>query len=323
MADPLYIGRVAGGCNALGHAAPFTIMATKTRRRRVTGFFSKTTVEPRQETAFRVSYTAQSSKKRAEATLMETVYRDYMAEMPKPWTVEVPEGWLSQMPEHWRTPEKPLARIVFSALCVGALGQYSLAHLWDACREDETFRIRKERMMERLTTISVVAGLLLGAMAAFVTTTPPLPNLLNYNLRGPYILMFYSFSSTLAVIVVSSAILYALSEMKRDWFVNSFVKTRANVYCFLLLMGYPFGQIGVSTSAAAMGLLIAAWCSMDNIIRIGAVFVLIIPASLGPVYLFSLRYTRRRDEPGTRIVIELPADEKIEDDAKDEEMGEV
>lgn len=57
-------------------------------------------------------------------------------------------------------------------------------------------------------------------MSAFLTTAPPLPDVFNYSIRGSYMLLFGAWSTTLAVIVIGSAILYAVSEMKRDWLVT-------------------------------------------------------------------------------------------------------
>ena len=57
-------------------------------------------------------------------------------------------------------------------------------------------------------------------MAALLTTTPPLPDIINYNLRGSYILLFGAWAATLAVVITGSAILYALTEIKREWLVT-------------------------------------------------------------------------------------------------------
>lgn len=62
-------------------------------------------------------------------------------------------------------------------------------------------------------------------MSAFLTTVPPLPNVIDYSIRGSYMLLFGAWSATLAVIVTGSAILYGVSEMKRDWLVTVRVKS--------------------------------------------------------------------------------------------------
>lgn len=82
----------------------------------------------------------------------------YMADVPRPWTDAIPERWCDQMPEHWCTPQQPVQRIIFMLLCMGALGQFQMVQLWDACRNEETFRARKESFTERLTTITVVVS---------------------------------------------------------------------------------------------------------------------------------------------------------------------
>ena len=61
------------------------------------------------------------------------------------------------------------------------------------------------------------AGLVLSAMAAFLTTPPPV-KLINYNLRFPYILIFVSFCLSLGGLIVGSTHLYVLTKMERPWF---------------------------------------------------------------------------------------------------------
>lgn len=61
------------------------------------------------------------------------------------------------------------------------------------------------------------AGLVLAAMAAFLTTPPPV-DLINYNLRLPYILVFVSFGLSLGGLIVGSTHLYVLTKIERRWF---------------------------------------------------------------------------------------------------------
>ncbi|KAJ3537693.1 hypothetical protein NM688_g6641 [Phlebia brevispora] len=211
-------------------------------------------------------------------------------------TVEIPKPWAEPMPEHWDTPEKPLQKALFSLLCVGALGQYSMEKFWEACQDDETYKHRKEGVMNRLQNISVVASLLLAALSVTLTTPPPLPHLLDYTQPVPYIFLCNAFSATLTVIIFSSAILYSMTEMRRIWFVESFAKTRSNVYAFLVLLSFPYAQIGLALGSAVLGLLIAALSSQDTLLRVDAAIFIAVPCLSVPVYLFSLRYPRRPHE---------------------------
>ncbi len=171
-------------------------------------------------------------------------------------------------------------------------------------------------------------------MASFVTTEPPLPHIINYNIRGAYHLLLYAFSGTLSVIIIGSAILYAMSEMKRDWVMNvclqSIITTISltikdmiadfieNTSEHILLSdnyGVSFRRDWTCYQCCSdrrvklpafkshkfaeshLGLLIAAFKSHDTLAKVGGVFTVLIPASMAPVYLFSLRYSRRRKEP--------------------------
>ncbi|KAJ3537690.1 hypothetical protein NM688_g6642 [Phlebia brevispora] len=279
-------------------------MSTSPRtRRRVTGLFNRRTADATSGyTALRAPYpNPPPTSDNVSSITLQSLRRDGAVETPdaagKQVTTNTKEEWASKMPESWRTPEKPLQKMIHFVLCVGALGQYSMALLWEACGDDELFRQRKERMMDRLSNISVVAGLLLAALAAFLSTTPPLPNILNYNLRVTYLFMCHAFAATIAVTIVSSAILYALTEARRDWFVDSLGKSRAKVHWFLVLVGFPFWQIAFAMGSTVLGLLIAAWTSHDRFMQIGAIVDLVVPLSLGPLYLWSLRYTHRQNEP--------------------------
>lgn len=62
------------------------------------------------------------------------------------------------------------------------------------------------------------AGLLLGTTSAFITTVPPLVNVVNYNNRGSYILLCASYRWTLGGLVVGSTIVYIGYHAKREWF---------------------------------------------------------------------------------------------------------
>ncbi|EIM82463.1 uncharacterized protein STEHIDRAFT_64960, partial [Stereum hirsutum FP-91666 SS1] len=95
--------------------------------------------------------------------------------------------------------------------------------------------------------------LLIGASAAFLTTTPPLGGLLNFNEQGPYICLLLSFGLTLGGVVIGSSLLYALPIVQGTWHRDSLMASRSHVCCTLIFLTYPFITIGTSTVVMAMG----------------------------------------------------------------------
>ena len=52
-----------------------------------------------------------------------------------------------------------------------------------------------------------------------MTTTPPRVDIVNYNARGPYILILFSLAISLGGLIAGSMSVYVLSgSMERDWF---------------------------------------------------------------------------------------------------------
>lgn len=62
--------------------------------------------------------------------------------------------------------------------------------------------------------------MLLSATAAFITTTPPLVDILNYNKRGTYLCLLISFALSLGTLIVGSAIMFVVSKCDRKWFLE-------------------------------------------------------------------------------------------------------
>lgn len=152
----------------------------------------------------------------------------------------------SIMPDHWKfefdwlpKPYSILARIVIQVLCLIALGHSDLSAVWKICiaADQTSWNESTARLYDRLNTIVVVvsirctlnyvagtnltqAGLLLSSTAAFLTTTPPLPNEFNYNKGGAYICLLLSFAASLGTLVVGSSIMFVVSKCDCDWFNN-------------------------------------------------------------------------------------------------------
>jgi hypothetical protein len=114
--------------------------------------------------------------------------------------------------------------------------------------------------------------LLVGATAAFMTTPPPLTNLLNYNIRGVYALTLLAYALLLGGLVVGSSITFVLSKCTSKWFVRVCISNDSYVFAILIikyrqthlgskpralgtvmLLAYPFISVGGGTVAILLG----------------------------------------------------------------------
>ena len=60
----------------------------------------------------------------------------------------------------------------------------------------------------------------MGSIAAFVTTPPPVPPVLDYNARGTYMFLLLSFGLNLGGVIVGSAIIYVQPKADRTCFLQ-------------------------------------------------------------------------------------------------------
>ncbi|KIP07286.1 hypothetical protein PHLGIDRAFT_425579 [Phlebiopsis gigantea 11061_1 CR5-6] len=177
---------------------------------------------------------------------------------------------------------------LLKTLCLISFGHPSLHPVYDICLAPRTvWQESTDRLYDRLNTIVVVAGLLLSATGAFVTTIPPLPNILNYTERGPYLCLFVSWGLSLGTLIVGSAIMFVVSKCEPSWFQRTHMNSRSRIVCTMWLIGFPFISMGASTAMAAIGLLVAAWTSRDLLVVKGAVWLLLFPVSCIPVWIWT------------------------------------
>ncbi|KAJ3553416.1 hypothetical protein NM688_g3622 [Phlebia brevispora] len=211
-----------------------------------------------------------------------TSVNDKVNENPQPPDIQQEQG----TKKYWDTKDLKLLpmRFVVAVLCAIAVGRTTLDGVWKACKSEEYFLEGRKELSDRISTVTFVAGLLLSTEAAFITTTAPLVMVINYNLRGPYILLLLSFGVTLGGLIVGSAVAYVLTKADKSWFEETFMSSKLRVCCWLILVGYPFLSIGVSTSCLAFGLLVAAWNAHDRLVKYGAFSLLLVPASMIPVF---------------------------------------
>ncbi|KAA1477604.1 hypothetical protein DENSPDRAFT_615588 [Dentipellis sp. KUC8613] len=196
------------------------------------------------------------------------------------------------LPDWWNFEcrvARPLDTIIetaFRVLCLVSLGHPNLGDVWDICNSDEETWLRgKDRLWNRVNTITIVAGLLLGSTAAFATTSPPRPDLVDYATLGSYRCILASFGLTLGGLIAGSTILFVMTKCHANWFRDTLMGSRSRVCCTLVIIGYPFIVIGIATAILAFGLLAAAWRSSDSAIHIGGPFVMLVPCMLIPMFL--------------------------------------
>ncbi|KII90739.1 hypothetical protein PLICRDRAFT_52435 [Plicaturopsis crispa FD-325 SS-3] len=200
-----------------------------------------------------------------------------------------------RMPDYWHPPDcegyptivGAVVRWIFTAFCLIAFGHSSLQHVWDCCHphvEEDIWKESRGLLQRRHENITVTAGLLLATIAAFVTTVPPEPDLLEYTNTGPYICLLLSFGTDLGGLIVGSAMLFTMTKCHAEWFRQTLMGSRMSIYCAFLLMSYPFLSIGLSSVVCAIGLIVAASHSKNPVIKTGSLFVILVPSSLALVF---------------------------------------
>lgn len=113
-------------------------------------------------------------------------------------------------------------------------------------------------------------------LGLLVTTNAPRPEIINYDMRGPHIMLFNSFATILVTVVVSLTIVYTVFDVTREKFMHvrlssslsktcssltavlfyqTYMRTRVHVWSFLWLMGQPFQQVCLATCIGIVGTL--------------------------------------------------------------------
>ncbi|KIK69333.1 hypothetical protein GYMLUDRAFT_644792 [Collybiopsis luxurians FD-317 M1] len=216
------------------------------------------------------------------------------------------------MPQHWKPPSSKIGRIIFNALSLMALGHPGMEPTWTAIKLEEegdesVWAERIQQLVGRLSSMNVVAGLLLTTCATFLTTLPPKPDMINYTLRGPYMCVGGSFALLIGAIIVGSTAYLVAGTVKSHWAKEVLYCDHLHIYCTLLLLSYPFISIGVATMLLAFGvwifnpsknteedrglmsgLLSAVWSSPDQGIQGAVVIVFLFPLFMGALFGVSI-----------------------------------
>ncbi|KAF9458508.1 hypothetical protein BDZ94DRAFT_100059 [Collybia nuda] len=199
-----------------------------------------------------------------------------------------------QLPDHWKAPVtvkgNVLAHIhlfLFRALCLLSVGHkllrqtYIHAHPGAEVWNESKARIRIQHRIENTT---VVGALLLTTTAVFLTTVPPVQHTLDYLAARPYVCILLSFGLSLGSLVVGSAVIFVISTCSIDWFEKKLTRTRARIYCILILIAYPYISVGFAASICAVAVVLAARLSESRLINIGSIVVILFPASTFPLF---------------------------------------
>ncbi|KAF9031732.1 hypothetical protein BDP27DRAFT_1530431 [Rhodocollybia butyracea] len=83
-------------------------------------------------------------------------------------------------------------------------------------------------------------GLIFTGLATWITTAPPLTNVLNYRERGSYICLLVAFGGTWGGIVRGSATMYGTSMIQSTAVLKTLMGTCSQVFWTLVLLAYPW-----------------------------------------------------------------------------------
>ncbi|KIM85535.1 hypothetical protein PILCRDRAFT_5228 [Piloderma croceum F 1598] len=218
--------------------------------------------------------------------------------MPLPFYSEL-ISTLDEKQSHWKVPDNPFLGLCFRLLCWISVGDESLDATWHivhAVAERpldkgplEKWEKYKEKRLNLLTVINILAGLLIATTALFLSTvpptlTPPLPApsvnvLLAYNTYGSYAIMTAAFGAALGAFIVASTQLYILTFCTAARYYHLLGKGRLRLCYMLVLMAYPSAAIGVSVILCAISLVLAGWDAGHLLYKIGTIVFLLVPTT--------------------------------------------
>ncbi|KAJ7744834.1 hypothetical protein B0H14DRAFT_2986632 [Mycena olivaceomarginata] len=177
------------------------------------------------------------------------------------------------LPPHWRRPADN-----FNILCVASpvWAPICLYHEVD----DSVWVEGTRQLCDRLNNFLLVGSLLMATSAAFITTAPPKPEMLDYNIRGPYICMLCACGLFIGSIIVTAVAFLVLSKAGPIW------SQRICSPCFpfhstLIMLSYPLVSIGAGTALLGVGILGAMWGAEDHQLKAISLSVLCLPFAMG------------------------------------------
>ncbi|KAF7340254.1 hypothetical protein MVEN_01944100 [Mycena venus] len=165
---------------------------------------------------------------------------------------------------HFRMPSREglfgwLRWTAFTLTCFVAYGHPDIEVLWAALRLEEegdesVWKDFIRIISDRLNNVLVVSSLLLATASVFITTVPPIPGIINYTLRGPYISIVSAFGLLIGGIICVACTSLVASQATPYWIENVIYRNRACVYCAIMLGAGPIISVGAATLLLAFGM---------------------------------------------------------------------
>ncbi|KAF8639200.1 hypothetical protein AX17_001686 [Amanita inopinata Kibby_2008] len=204
------------------------------------------------------------------------------------------EKTASKMPAHWSPlpdspwPWKPIVwsiNCVFVFFCLFVDGRMSLENFWRQCQSEAGFELQQKRIRKQLDNTTILSGLVLNTAAAFLTAKGTAANgILVFQLPS-YACLLLSFATALGALIMGTCILFVLGTLTPTSTREVYMGSRWRVWITMLILSYPYLSIGASCCTCLLGLLISAYQSDQRLIVIGAGFVLVVPVSVGSLFL--------------------------------------
>ncbi|KAJ7840062.1 hypothetical protein B0H14DRAFT_2785879, partial [Mycena olivaceomarginata] len=214
--------------------------------------------------------------------------------MERKTLVQKEQDVLTRLPFHLIGEGRPT---IFNILSVASFGHVGLSPVWASIRlyhegDDSVWVEGTRQLCDRLNNFLLVGSLLMATSAAFITTAPPKPEMLDYNIRGPYICMLCACGLFIGSIVVTAVAFLVLSKAGPIWSERVLYSTRFHVYSTLIMLSYPLVSIGSGTALLGVGILGAMWGAEDHQLKAISLSVLCLPFAMG--VLFSISYLSAR-----------------------------
>ena len=75
------------------------------------------------------------------------------------------------MPAHWKLSNlPPVLRFLFKSLCMVGVGQTDLDDVWESCKSEDAFDLSRQKLNQRITTVTVVVRDRLSELSSMVLT---------------------------------------------------------------------------------------------------------------------------------------------------------
>ncbi|KAF8184334.1 hypothetical protein K438DRAFT_1504653, partial [Mycena galopus ATCC 62051] len=138
-------------------------------------------------------------------------------------------------------------------------GHAGLEPVWASIKlneagDDSVWVEGTRQICKRLNNMLVVGSLLLATSAAFITTVPPNPTMVNYALNGSYRCMVAAFGLLIGGIIVTAVSFLVLSKARPNWAESVLYCDAFHLYSTLLILSYPVFSIGTGSVLVASGM---------------------------------------------------------------------